>query len=151
MLARSPFWVEAILAWRGTALLARIALTSAYLLGGLVKLADFPAAVAEQEHFGLYPGAVWAVLAIIIELGGSVLVISGRLVWLGAGALGVLTAIACLVADHFWTLEGQARVMALNGFLEHVGLVAGFVLVALTAAPAPRSDIPNTHLNTEPA
>jgi uncharacterized membrane protein YphA (DoxX/SURF4 family) len=151
MLARSPSWVEAILAWRGTALLARIALTSAYLLGGLTKLADFPAAVAEQEHFGLYPGAVWAVLAIIVELGGSVLVISGRLVWLGAGSLGVLTAIACLVADHFWTLEGQARVMALNGFFEHIGLVAGFVLVALTTASAPRSDIPDNHLNTEPA
>jgi uncharacterized membrane protein YphA (DoxX/SURF4 family) len=151
MLARSPSWVEAILAWRGTALLARIALTSAYLLGGLTKLADFPAAVAEQEHFRLYPGALWAVLAIIVELGGSVLVISGRLVWFGAGALGVLTAITCLVADHFWTLEGQARAMALNGFFEHIGLVAGFVLVAMTAASARRSDLPDNHLKTERA
>lgn len=28
-------------------------MTSAYLLGGLTKLADFPASVAEKQHFGL--------------------------------------------------------------------------------------------------
>jgi uncharacterized membrane protein YphA (DoxX/SURF4 family) len=36
---------------------ARLALASAYLLGGVVKLFDFAAAVAEQERFGLYPGS----------------------------------------------------------------------------------------------
>src|SRR5579859_7011063 len=111
---RDPSWVDAILAWRGTWLVARIALTSAYLLGGIVKLADFPAAIAEQEHFGLYPGAVWAALSIVVELGGSALILSGRLVWLGAGALGVLTMIASLVANNFWTLQGHARVMEMN-------------------------------------
>jgi len=28
---------------------------SAYLIGGVNKLFDFTAAVAEQEHFGLHP------------------------------------------------------------------------------------------------
>ena len=51
-----PFWVDAMLGWRLTLPLARVALTSTYLLGGLTKLSDFSAAVAEQEHFGLHPG-----------------------------------------------------------------------------------------------
>ena len=148
---RDPSWVDAILAWRGTWLLARIALASAYLLGGIVKLADFPAAIAEQEHFGLYPGVVWATLAIVVELGGSALVISGRLVWLGAGALGVLTGIACLVADNFWTLQGPARLMVMNSFFEHIGLIAGFVLAALTAASAKRLRDNNNPFITEHA
>jgi uncharacterized membrane protein YphA (DoxX/SURF4 family) len=131
--APDPRWVDAILDWRWTWLLARIGLTSAYLLGGLTKLFDFSAAVAEQEHFGLHPGALWAVLSIVVELGGSAMVISGRLVWLGAGALGVLTAIATLVADNFWTLHGHDRFIALNGFFEHIGLIAGLVLAALIA------------------
>ena len=146
-----PSWIGAILAWRGTGLLARIALTSAYLLGGIVKLADFPAAIAEQEHFGLYPGMVWAALAILVELGGSALVISGRLVWLGAGALGVLTAIASFLANNFWALQGPERVMAMNSFFEHIGLIAGFVLAALMAAPALRTRVANNSFNTEPA
>jgi uncharacterized membrane protein YphA (DoxX/SURF4 family) len=134
-----PHWVDAILDWRGTWLAVRIALTSAYLLGGVTKLLDFPAAVAEQQHFGLNPGWLWAALAITVELGGSALVISGRLVWLGAGALGVLTAIATLAANNFWTMQGHERFVALNGFFEHVGLIAGLVLAALIAAHTGRN------------
>jgi uncharacterized membrane protein YphA (DoxX/SURF4 family) len=125
--------VEAALAWRWTWLAARIGLTSAYLLGGVVKLLDFPTAIVEQEHFGLHPGWLWAAVTIVVELGASALVISGRLVWLGAGALGVLTAVATLVANNFWTLQGAARFMAMNAFFEHIGLIAGFVLAALAA------------------
>jgi uncharacterized membrane protein YphA (DoxX/SURF4 family) len=132
-----PPWIGAILDWKATWLVARLALVSAYLLGGVVKLIDFPAAVAEQEHFGLHPAWLWAVLAIAIELGGSALVVSGRLVWLGAGALGALTAIAMLVANDFWSLEGPARFAATNAFFEHAGLIGGLVLAALIARRRP--------------
>ena len=135
---RNPGWVDAILGFRGTALVARIALASAYILGGLTKLLDFPGAVAEQEHFGLHPGAVWAIVTIVVELGASMLVISGRWVWLGAGALGVLTGIASLVANDFWTMAGHDRFMATNAFFEHLGLIGGFVLVAVLASAAQR-------------
>lgn len=74
--------------------------------GGLTKLFNFSAAIAEQEHFGLRPGWLWTIL---IELGGSVLVLSGYAVWLGAGALGCLTAVAMFKADNFWTKSGQER------------------------------------------
>jgi uncharacterized membrane protein YphA (DoxX/SURF4 family) len=115
--------------WR----LARVALVSAYLIGGVNKLFDFGGAIAEQEHFGLHPAWLWAALAIAVEIGGSLLVISGRLVWLGAGGLGVLTAIAMVVANNFWALSGQEHFMALNTFFEHLGLIAGFVLVSIMA------------------
>jgi uncharacterized membrane protein YphA (DoxX/SURF4 family) len=129
-----PRWVDAILRWRWVWPTARVALVSAFVIGGLTKLFDFSGAILEQEHFGLHPGWVWATLAIVVELGGSALVIVGRLVWLGAGAIGVLTAIAMLVANDFWTMEGHARFVAMNSFFEHLGLIAGLVLAALIAA-----------------
>jgi uncharacterized membrane protein YphA (DoxX/SURF4 family) len=129
----SPLWVAAILRWRWTWNAARIVLTAPYVYGGFVKLFDFNAAVAEQEHFGLHPGWVWAAMAIVVELGGSALVISGRLVWLGAGAIGALTATATFVANDFWHVQGPGYAMAVNTFLEHLGLIAGFVLVAITS------------------
>ena len=138
--ARSdPAWVDAVLEWRWTWLGARVALVSAFLLGGITKLSDIPAAIAEQEHFGLHPGWLWAALAIVVELSGSVLILINRLVWLGAGGLGVLTAIATLAAEPFWTMEGHERFVAMNGFFEHAGLIGGFVLVALLAARESRS------------
>ena len=129
-----PRWVDAILEWRWTWPLARLALVSAFLLGGLTKLLDPSGAIAEQAHFGLHPAWLWAWLTIVVELGGSLLIIWGRLVWLSAGALGVLTAIATFVANDFWRMEGDARFAAMNSFFEHVGLIAGLVLVAVLAA-----------------
>jgi uncharacterized membrane protein YphA (DoxX/SURF4 family) len=129
--ADTPGWISAILAWPWTWRAARVVLVSAFIIGGITKLSDFTAAIAEQEHFGLYPGWLWAALAITVELGGSLLVISGRFVWLGAGGLGVLTAVAMATANSFWTMAGHDRFMELNAFFEHFGLIAGLVLVSM--------------------
>ena len=96
-----------------------------------MKLSNFPAAIAEQEHLGLRPGWAWATATIAVELGGSALVMLGRWVWLGAGGLGVLTAVAMLAANDFWAMTGHDRFMALNSFFEHLGLIAGLVLVSV--------------------
>jgi uncharacterized membrane protein YphA (DoxX/SURF4 family) len=132
----TPRWVDDVLRFPWTWRLARLALVSAYLIGGATKLSDFTAAMAEQEHFGLRPGWLWASLAIIVELCGSALVLSGRIVWLGAGALGVLTAVAMCVANDFWAMTGHERVMGLNAFFEHLGLIAGLILVSIRAREA---------------
>jgi len=130
---RAPRLVATILDWPATWFLARLALVGAYLLGGLVKLANFPTAIAEQAHFGMTPPAFWAALTIAVELIGPALILAGRWVWLGAGMLGVFTAFAAITANAFWTMQGQDRFMATNAFFEHVGLIGGFVLVALIA------------------
>ncbi|TCU78565.1 putative membrane protein YphA (DoxX/SURF4 family) [Bradyrhizobium sp. R2.2-H] len=127
----SPSWIAWILRWPPLGHAARLALVSAYILGGFAKLFDFPGAVAEQEHFGLNPGWLWASAAIAIELGGSLLVVVNRLVWLGAGGLSVLTFVAMLTANAFWTMNGHERFIATNSFFEHLGLIAGLVVVAI--------------------
>jgi uncharacterized membrane protein YphA (DoxX/SURF4 family) len=50
------------------------------------------------------------------------------------GSLGVLTAVAMLAANDFWAKTGHDRFLATNAFFEHLGLIAGFVLVALVPA-----------------
>lgn len=127
----SPRWISAILRWPVLWHMARLALVSAYILGGFTKLLDFAGAAAEQQHFGLYPGWLWATTAIVVELGGSLLVVLNRLVWLGAGGLGVLTFVAMLTANAFWTMQGHDRYMATNSFFEHLGLIAGLVAVSI--------------------
>jgi uncharacterized membrane protein YphA (DoxX/SURF4 family) len=127
----TPHWISVILSWPWLLRVSRIALVSAFLIGGIQKLTDFPGAVAEQEHFGLQPASLWAAAAIVVELGGSALVILGRWVWLGAGGLGVLTAVAMLTANDFWAKTGHDRFLTVNAFLEHLGLIAGLVLVSI--------------------
>ncbi|WP_426419648.1 DoxX family protein [Bradyrhizobium genosp. A] len=133
----TPGWIAAILAspllWHA----ARLALTSAYIIGGFAKLLDFAGAAAEQARFGLNPGWLWATLAIVVELGGSLLVVANRFVWLGAGGLGVLTFVAMLTANAFWLSTGHERFMVMNAFFEHLGLIAGLVIVSIYAVETP--------------
>ena len=133
-----PRWVDAILDWRWTWLAARVALTSPYIVGAIIKLGDLSAATLEQEHFGLHPGLPWAALTIAVEILGPLMIISGRYVWLGAGMLGVFTGLADLLANRFWEMTGAARFAATNGFFEHIALIAGFMLAALAAEHAHR-------------
>ena len=124
-LARPVFGSHAI-RW-----LAYLGLCAAYLQGGLNKLMDFQGAVGEMSHFGLSPAPLLAGLVIALELGASVMILSGKLRWLGALALAAFTLMATFVALRFWELPvGQERFMAANSFFEHLGLIGGFLLVA---------------------
>lgn len=134
MSGRQPAFVDAILGWPPTWFVARLALVSAYLIGGVTKLGDWPSAIAEQVRFGVHPPEITAALTIFIEIVGSALLLSGRLVWLAAGAMGIFTLLTAFIASPFWAMQGQARFIAINDFFEHLGLVAAFVMVAMIAS-----------------
>ena len=130
---RDPDWVDAILDWRWTWPIARLLLTALFLFGAAMEILDFPAAAAVQEQYGLHPGWVWAIATIAVQLIGSGIIISGRHVWLGAGMLAVFTGATEFVAHRFWELSGASAFQERNEFVEHLGLVAGFIMVALLA------------------
>ncbi|WP_321852849.1 DoxX family protein, partial [Burkholderia cenocepacia] len=82
--------------------------------------------------------ALWAALAIAVEIAGSLCVVFNRFTWLGAGSLGMLTLVAMAVANDFWNRTGAEHFMALNSFFEHLGLIAALVL-ATRLADAPHA------------
>jgi XapX domain-containing protein len=110
---------------------ALLGLCAAYLQGGLQKLFDFGAAVSEAHHFGLPAAPLVAAATIVTELGGSFLVLSGLYRWIGALGLSGFTLIATFVANRFWEVAPADRFMVENAFFEHLGLVGGFLLVAI--------------------
>ncbi len=84
--------------------LALLCLTAAYLQGGFNKAVDFQAAVGEMNHFGLAPAAPVAVATIVLELGASVLILTGFYRWLGALTLAGFTLMATFLANRFWEM-----------------------------------------------
>ena len=127
----TPQFVQAILEWQWTWPIARFALVVYYLVSGLSKIANFRGAIAEMAQAGMPAPSAMALLTIFVELTGSVLVLIDRWVWLGAGMLGVFTAIGAVTAHAFWKVSGRARNEAIAVFLMHIGLIAAFVLCAL--------------------
>ena len=128
----TPTPIAALLKAPALSVLARVLLTLPYWWSGLSKIADLTGALGEASHFGLKPAWLVVAVTVLVQLGGSMAVILGRASWLGAGALGVFTALATLIAHPFWTVaDPMERFHALNTFLEHVGLIGGFMLAAI--------------------
>lgn len=120
-----PWFAGPIVRW-----IALLGLCAAYLQGGFNKLIDFPGAIAEMQHFGLSPPALLAAITIALELGASIMILVGIYRWIGALSLAAFTLMATFLANRFWEMAPPERVMAANGFFEHLGLVGGFLLVA---------------------
>ncbi len=132
----APRWISSVARSGWFAAFARIALTTAYWWGGVSKLLDFPSAIREMQHFGIEPAPAIAGAVIVLEVGGSVLIIAGRAVWLAAGALAVFTAAATLLAHSFWAYPAAEQFREFNSFLEHIGLIGGFLLAIAMAEEA---------------
>ena len=93
-------------------------------------IALFSAAVAETQSFGLPFATAATGVTIVTELVGSALILTGIYRWLGALWLAGFTLLATLAANRFWELPLPQRFMVENSFFEHLGLIAGFLLVA---------------------
>jgi transmembrane protein len=116
-----------------------IILTAPFWWSGVSKLLDFGSAKAELRSMGLPSPALAAAIVVIVQLGGSGLVISGRAVWIGASILASFTLVASLIGHPFWIApKGMERTHHLNALLANLGLVGGLVLtVVIAESPTP--------------
>lgn len=105
-------------------------LCSVYVVTGLEKLLDMPKAIDEVKGFGVSFPISAAIATIVVERCGSAMVTSGWWRWQGALLLAMFTVIVNFVANRFWHDPAVQRDLVADAFLEHVGLVAAFLLVA---------------------
>ena len=130
LLDRLASAIEPLVATRPVHFIALLGLCAAYIQGGLRKLFDFNAAVAETQGFGLPFATAATAATIVTELAGSALILTGIYRWLGALWLAGFTVFATFAANRFWEMQPPQRFMVENSFFEHLGLTGGFLLVA---------------------
>ena len=119
---------------------ARVVLTTPFWAAGVQHALDWNGSLGEMAHFGLNPPALYLVLTIVTCLAGSALVIAGgRWAWLGAGALGVFTALTIPIAHAFWTLTGGAAMGEFRTTIEHISIIGG-LMVAAVLLNGPRAE-----------
>ncbi|NGO53941.1 DoxX family protein [Allomesorhizobium camelthorni] len=129
--ARAATYARPIFTSPPLRLFALVALCSVYIQRPFMKIYDFDGAIAEMNHFGLNPAPLFAAGIIVFELLMSALILLGIFRWADALCLAGFTLMATFLAFHFWELPpGMERMMATNGFFEHLGLAGAFVLVA---------------------
>ena len=113
------------------ALAARLFMASLFVLYGYFKLTGYAGTVAYMGRQGLPAPAIFAALAVIIELGGGTLVLFGYQTRLVALGCAIYVLVAALIAHrHF----GDANQM--SHFFKNMAIVGGFLALAgLGAGP----------------
>ena len=108
--------------------------TSAFWQSGFTKLFDFAGAQGEMAHFNLNPPVFFAIGTIIIQLGGSALMIFGkRLAWIGAGVLALFTLGTIPIAHAFWKFQGQEAFTERMFANANLTIVGALILAAIAA------------------
>jgi transmembrane protein len=126
--------IESLLHARWLYYVGAVLLTFIFWGSGLAKLLDFATAQKEMAMFGLNPTALYAIATIVVQLGGSALVISGsRLAWLGAGALAVFTILTIFIAHRFWEMTGEQAFHEKMFVFEHITVVGGLIIISILA------------------
>jgi putative oxidoreductase len=130
-LARSVHWDDIAL------LVARLTLAALFLPAGLQKLLhmdQFVAFMSQYELFGyaLPRPKLFAGVAVVVELGGGIMLLLGLFTRWAALALIAFLVVATAVSHRYWEYRGPERHAEQIEFQANVAIAAG--LLALSVA-----------------
>lgn len=104
-----------------------------FVWGGLNHFRIFREVRAMLAERGWPAPGVILTLASLWEASAGAILASGFYTVPAAGALIVFVALSSLLLLDFWNQEGEARAVALNGFLLNMALIGGLVLATTLA------------------
>jgi putative oxidoreductase len=108
-------------------LVSRLFMSSLFILYGYFKLTGYAGTVAYMTKLGL-PG-FFAALAVIIELGGGLLILFGYQTRLVALGCAIYVLVAALIAHNNFADGGQ-----LTHFMKNMAIVGGFLALMVSGA-----------------
>jgi putative oxidoreductase len=110
--------------------LGRILLAAIFLIAGIRKLMGVAGATGYLTKLGFPVPEVMVWVAIVIEIGGGLLLILGgqtrRVAWL----LILFVAIATAMAHRFWEFDAAQYANQMNHFLKNAAIIGGMLYIA---------------------
>ena len=107
--------------------IARISISTLFLLNGIFKINNYEGTVGWMESFGL-PG-ILIIPAIILEIIGPILIIIGFQTRIAAGALSLFCIATAIIFHNEFSDQ-----MQLNAFLKNIALAGGFLFLVVNGA-----------------
>jgi putative oxidoreductase len=117
-------------------LAGRILIAFIFVVAGYGKLTGFEGTVGYIASQGLPLPQLLAIGAIIIELGGGILLITGWQARWAAGAMVVFTLLAGLWFHNFWAVPADQVQNQMIHFMKNLSMIGGLLyVVAYGAGP----------------
>ncbi len=115
-------------------LVGRLLLAALFLPAGIGKLTGFGGTVGYISSVGLPMATLAAVIALVVEIAGSLALIVGLQTRLAALVLAVFTLVAGIFFHNYWAAPADQAFMQQLLFFKNVGVAGGlFVLAGLGA------------------
>ena len=112
-------------------LIGRILIAFIFLFAGLGKVTGFEGTVGYIASKGLPLPQLAAVVAIIVELGGSTMLILGWNARLAAAVLFVFTAMTALFFHNFWAVPANQAQNQMIHFMKNISMMGGLLFVVV--------------------
>jgi putative oxidoreductase len=110
----------------------RILLASLFVISGILKIVTFPSVVSYMDRIGVPFATVAVLIAILVEAGGGLAILSGWQVRPVAVVVALFTVVATFTAHRFWQAEPAAMQNQLNHFLKNVAIIGALLMLAAT-------------------
>ena len=112
-------------------LIGRILIAFIFIFAGFGKITGFDGTVGYIASKGLPLPQLAAVAAIIIELGGGILLIVGWKARWAAAAMLVFTAMTALIFHNFWAVPADQVQNQMIHFMKNVSMMGGLLYVVV--------------------
>jgi putative oxidoreductase len=116
------------------ALAARILLATLFLIFGWMKLTDYSGAVSYMAQSGVPTPSLAALVAIAVEVFGSIAVVLGVCTRPLALLMAAYTLAAGFIGHPYWSMAGAAQYAAEINFYKNLSIAGGFLLLYVTGA-----------------
>jgi len=118
------------------ALVGRLLLAMLFLPAGIGKLAGFAGTVGYIASVGLPMPSVAAAIALTIEIGGSMALITGFGTRIAALILAVFTLVASFFFHAYWAVPADQQLVTQLLFMKNIAVVGGLLTLAAWGAGA---------------
>jgi len=112
-------------------LAGRILIALIFVLSGFAKITGFEGTVGYIASKGLPLPQLGAIAAIIVELGGGILLIVGWKARWAAAAMLVFTAAAAVFFHNFWAVPPDQVQNTMIHFMKNISMMGGLLFVVV--------------------
>jgi putative oxidoreductase len=111
------------------ALLGRVLLALIFITSGFGKITGFEGTVGYIASKGLPLPQLSAIIAIIVEVGGSILLVIGYKARWAALALAIFTLAAAIFFHNYWAVEAAEKMGQQINFWKNISMAGGMLMV----------------------
>jgi putative oxidoreductase len=111
------------------ALAGRVLLAAIFVHSGFGKITGFEGTVAAIAAAGLPLPQAGAILAILVELGGGLMLVAGYKARWAALAIAALTLVASFFFHNYWAAPPDKYMAQFLNFWKNVSMIGGLLVV----------------------